>query len=512
MQRLVFVDTAVLGLFLSIVVCSDSGFNGQEYPSTSRRTTVPQKEDSLRKPRGQLQNDSLLEVDTPLIEQEDLAQKKSTFDPSMLMLVERWKMSGSRHLQLPGGGSVRIMDLLVQTETTLRISCNVTGSLQPGWNGSDVRISVKHDGTLEIRDFSMQDVGLFVCADTTVADCVYVVAQVDAYSVNIILAVTAGFVAFSLLAETPDKQETSSPQTVAMATDWVVTGSVLGTISVLCGAGLVLAVYCKMARKQPDNIVPLRQVNNMVAGQIVDNISNQQAGISQNTQADDQEGCGNGHEKDLDSHTYETIPDKIEPYARSPYVFDVQQCHLGEVETTGKTSHKENEGTSSLPNPNVQASDHTTNNADLCIDVEVDNQVPKSDTQSCMEEVSPNLIEPYARSPYVFDVPQYHLGEVETAGKTSRKTNEGVVPLTDPDTQICDPEYLHIGEVTDDDRVDNQSQKSDNDQFCMHESTPNTIEPYAKSRHVFDVYQPEPTGHSREGAKTYGLDDIDDQS
>ncbi|XP_035682872.1 uncharacterized protein LOC118420251 [Branchiostoma floridae] len=214
MQRLVFVDTAVLGLFLAIVVCSDSGFNGQEYPSTSRRTTVPQKEDSLKKPRGELQNDSLLEVDTPLIEQEDLAQKKSTFDPSMLMLVERWKMSGSRHLQLPGGGSVRIMDLLVQTETTLRISCNVTGSLQPGmvwylpsgetiapgWNGSDVRTSVKHDGILEIRDFSMQDVGLFVCADTMVQDCVYVVAQVDAYSVNIILAVTAGFVAFSLLA------------------------------------------------------------------------------------------------------------------------------------------------------------------------------------------------------------------------------------------------------------------------------------------------------------------------
>ncbi|XP_078603283.1 uncharacterized protein LOC144877251 [Branchiostoma floridae x Branchiostoma japonicum] len=212
MQRLAFVDTAVLGLFLAIVVCSDSGSNGQEYPSTSSRTTVPQKEDSLRKTPGQTQDYSLLKVDTSLIEQEDLAQKKSTFD--MLMLVERWKMSGSRHLQLPGGGSVRMLDLLVQTETTLHISCNVTWSLQPGmvwylpsgetiapgWNGSDVRISVKHDGTLEIRDFSMQDVGLFVCADTTVADCVYVVAQVDAYSVNIILAVTAGFVAFSLLA------------------------------------------------------------------------------------------------------------------------------------------------------------------------------------------------------------------------------------------------------------------------------------------------------------------------
>ncbi|CAH1265561.1 LINGO2 [Branchiostoma lanceolatum] len=220
MERVTFVNIALLGLFV-LVVPSGGGCHGKEFPFASSETTAPQNEHPLRKSGGQLQGDSLLKVDKPLIKEEEIAQNKAASRILHLkalapnkMSIERWKRSGSRHLQLPGNGPVRVLDLIVQTETTLRISCDVTGSSQPsmvwylpsrenitaGSNGSDVRMSVEHDGVLQIRDFSMADTGLFICADTIVPDCVYVVAQVDAYSVKIILAVAAGFVVFSMLA------------------------------------------------------------------------------------------------------------------------------------------------------------------------------------------------------------------------------------------------------------------------------------------------------------------------
>ncbi|XP_078699726.1 uncharacterized protein LOC144926621 [Branchiostoma floridae x Branchiostoma belcheri] len=219
MERFLLRNITVLCLLFLTTLPSDGGCPDKEFPFVDRGTTALDN-DSRNRSLGQLQN-RLWKVDKPSSKEENHTQPKTTVRvlktlASNMVLMEKWKRSfpGLRHVQLPGSGSARVLDLLVQTETTLHISCNVTGSPQPGmvWylplgeniaagsNGSDVRTSVGHDGTLQIRDFSMADSGLYICADTVVPDSVYVVAQVDAYSVKIILAVAAGFVVFSMLA------------------------------------------------------------------------------------------------------------------------------------------------------------------------------------------------------------------------------------------------------------------------------------------------------------------------
>eukprot|EP00058_Branchiostoma_floridae_P011493 XP_002596981.1 hypothetical protein BRAFLDRAFT_76480 [Branchiostoma floridae] len=187
----------------------------------------------------------------------------------------------------------------------------------------------------------------------------------------------------------------------------------------------------------------------MPTGQVVNNALYHQASTSQNTQADDQEGCSIGQETDLDSRPKETIPDTTEPYAVSPYVFDVPEHHIEDVEVAGKISPKETElGIKILPGPETQACDHTGQNEDVTDDDTADNQMSKSDTECCLNEGKANTIEPYARSPYVFDVPQYHLGEVEIGDKASPEKEEGPSISTDESTQNNDQAY-HNGEGVD---------------------------------------------------------------
>eukprot|EP00058_Branchiostoma_floridae_P001042 XP_002586530.1 hypothetical protein BRAFLDRAFT_106429 [Branchiostoma floridae] len=186
----------------------------------------------------------------------------------------------------------------------------------------------------------------------------------------------------------------------------------------------------------------------MPTGQVVNNALYHQAGTSQNTQADDQEGCSNGQETDSPSCLNETIPDTTEPYARSD-VFDVPQYDVGEVEVGEKTSPKETElGINILAGPETQACYHTGENGDVTDGNTVDNQMSKSDTECCLYGGKANTIEPYARSPYVFDVPQYYLGEVEIGDKASPEKEEGPSISTDESTQNNDQAY-HNGEGVD---------------------------------------------------------------
>eukprot|EP00058_Branchiostoma_floridae_P017292 XP_002602780.1 hypothetical protein BRAFLDRAFT_93726 [Branchiostoma floridae] len=278
---------------------------------------------------------------------------------------------------------------------------------------------------------------------------------------------------------------------------WVVTGSVVGAVVVLNGVGL--AFYCALVRKQSNNATAqLGHVNNIAAGQVVNNACFQQTGSSQNAQADDQEGCSNGPETDPDSCLYETIPETVEPYARSSYVFDVPQYHIGE--SADMTNPEETEGTSTFPGPEAQAFDHAGNHGEVTDDDKVESKVVKSETEACVNVVKTNTIEPYASCPYVFDVPQYHLMDAETAGETSPKNNEGANALSGP---------YEPGEVSDEDGVDNESPKLDDGQSCIQETTTNsTSKPSSNSRLKCDVYNREQTGTSAEVSKTYGTDGI----
>ena len=74
--------------------------------------------------------------------------------------------------------------------------------------------------------------------------------------------------------------------------------------------------------------------------------------------------------------------------------------------------------------------------------------MPKSDTECCLYGGKANTIEPYATSPYVFDVPQYHLGEVEMAGKASPKKEKDPGTSTGEGKQDCE-QACHNGEGSD---------------------------------------------------------------
>eukprot|EP00058_Branchiostoma_floridae_P020924 XP_002606414.1 hypothetical protein BRAFLDRAFT_67665 [Branchiostoma floridae] len=115
----------------------------------------------------------------------------------------------------------------------------------------------------------------------------------------------------------------------------------------------------------------------MAAGQVVNSASCHQATISQNVQADDREGCGNSPNTEADSGMYETIPDIIDPYARSPYVFDVPQYHS----SADNTGAENREGTRT--GPTAQACDQTYNNREVSNDDAVENQnkIKKNSTE-----------------------------------------------------------------------------------------------------------------------------------
>eukprot|EP00058_Branchiostoma_floridae_P015043 XP_002600531.1 hypothetical protein BRAFLDRAFT_70096 [Branchiostoma floridae] len=169
----------------------------------------------------------------------------------------------------------------------------------------------------------------------------------------------------------PKNQKTSLPQTVAMASGWVVTASVAGVTAVLCSVGLV--VYCALGRRQSDNATAqLGHVNNMPADQVVYNVSYHPATTSQNTQADDQEGCSNGPETDSDPCTYETIPDIEEPYATA-HGFVVPQYHMWEI--ADKTSPKTTEGACTLPGPEAHAFDPADQHGEVTDDHKVETGV-----------------------------------------------------------------------------------------------------------------------------------------
>ncbi|XP_019632977.1 PREDICTED: slit homolog 1 protein-like [Branchiostoma belcheri] len=150
-------------------------------------------------------------------------------------------------------------------------------------------------------------------------------------------------------------------------TGWLLTTIVVVVVVAFCGA--LFGVYRAIMKKQASENA---HINNMAAGIALRSIRK-----GDNCQID---------KVDDEENVYDTIPDSAEPYAKS-YTFDVPQYHIRDSSVT-----------------RGQATDRVTDNAGC-------NNGVKTGSDVKMYETIPDKAEAYSQS-YVFDVPQYHLGDV----------------------------------------------------------------------------------------------------
>eukprot|EP00058_Branchiostoma_floridae_P019852 XP_002605342.1 hypothetical protein BRAFLDRAFT_74165 [Branchiostoma floridae] len=113
------------------------------------------------------------------------------------------------------------------------------------------------------------------------------------------------------MTEASQIQDKSSPPTSIEVSGWVLTTLIVGGIVVL--SGLVLAVYCGVAKIQAGRNASHGHVTNMATSYVVN--SHRVTISSQNIQADGM------HADSIDE------ADEYDPYAKS-YVFDVPQYHI----------------------------------------------------------------------------------------------------------------------------------------------------------------------------------------
>eukprot|EP00058_Branchiostoma_floridae_P015042 XP_002600530.1 hypothetical protein BRAFLDRAFT_70097 [Branchiostoma floridae] len=264
--------------------------------------------------------------------------------------------------------------------------------------------------------------------------------------------------------ETPKNQETSSPQTVTMASAWVVTGSVPKNQKTSLPQTVTMASAWVVTGSVPKNQkTSLPQTVTMASAWVVTGSvpKNQKTSLPQTV------AMASG---------WVVTASVAGVIAVLCSVGLVVYCALGRRQSdnaTAQLGHVNNMPADQVVY-NVSYHPATTSQNTQADDQEGGSNGPETDSDPCTYETIPDIEEPYATA-HGFVVPQYHMWEI--ADKTSPKTTEGACTLPGPEAHAFDPADQH-GEVTDDHKVErDQSRTRDIRKECWRKLRADLLSP-----------------------------------